>query len=79
MRIRIHITGFMIRNQRETQILETLRAAASPLGSMDLVKSIYRDTPVKLHGAAQFNVEHHLEKLRKEGRVVAEDEKWSAR
>lgn len=59
--------------------MATLSAAANPLSSMELVQSIYQDTPVQLHVAAQFNVEHHLAKLRKEGRVLEQDGKWSAR
>ncbi len=70
----------MARNQRESEILKDLHAAESPMSSMDLVQSIYKDTPPHLHRAAQFNVEHHLQKLMKEGRAhMPEEGKWSSK
>uniref|UniRef100_A0A131XZX5 Beta-lactamase-like protein 2 homolog n=1 Tax=Ixodes ricinus TaxID=34613 RepID=A0A131XZX5_IXORI len=57
---------------RERQILDTL-AALSPesLTPMQLVEKIYVDTPVHLHRAAGVNVQHHLDKLLKDGKVTA--------
>ncbi len=59
------------RNQREAQIIRELtRATGTPgCGSMELVKAIYKDTPVQLHPAAEINVIRHLKKLEDEGKV----------
>ncbi|XP_022250981.1 endoribonuclease LACTB2-like [Limulus polyphemus] len=58
------------RNLRETQILNKLKESSEqPLTAMDLVKSIYKDTPEHLHVAAENNVIHHLSKLVKEKKV----------
>ncbi|XP_076361033.1 endoribonuclease LACTB2 isoform X2 [Tachypleus tridentatus] len=58
------------RNLRETQILNALKESSEqPLKAMDLVKSIYKDTPESLHLAAENNVIHHLSKLVKENKV----------
>jgi len=62
------------RNQREEQVLSQLSSV--PCSSMDIVKLVYKDTPVQLHGAANINVNHHLDKLRVEGKVVKEDGGW---
>ena len=62
------------RNQREEQVLSELSSV--PCSSMDIVKLVYKDTPVQLHGAANINVNHHLDKLRVEGKVVKEDGGW---
>ncbi|KAJ7351863.1 Beta-lactamase-like protein 2 [Desmophyllum pertusum] len=58
------------RNTREKQILEALGEDPENLiTSMDIVKKVYVDTPWHLHKAAENNVNHHLTKLEKEGRV----------
>jgi len=62
------------RNEREEQVLSQLSSV--PCSSMDIVKQVYKDTPVQLHGAANINVNHHLEKLRVEGKVIKEDGGW---
>ncbi|CAK1603472.1 unnamed protein product [Parnassius mnemosyne] len=62
------------RNQRETQILETLKNHADKnLTEMDLVKIIYTDTPEHLWPAAAYNVKHHLTKLTKEKKIKQMD------
>lgn len=38
---------------------------------MEIVEQIYTETPKTLYRAAAINVEHHLEKLKKEDRVTA--------
>lgn len=58
------------RNQREAQILETLKKNADKeMNEMDLVKIIYIDTPEQLWPAAAYNVNHHLTKLTKENKI----------
>ena len=62
------------RNEREQQILSQISHV--PCSSMDIVKVVYKNTPEQLHGAANINVNHHLDKLRVEGKVVKEDGGW---
>ncbi|KAJ8729654.1 hypothetical protein PYW08_001235 [Mythimna loreyi] len=58
------------RNQREEQILETLKLNKDlQLNAMELVKLIYTDTPEHLWPAAAYNVNHHLTKLTKEKKI----------
>ena len=65
------------RLEREEQIFNCLRSAKGEgLSSMDIVKSVYRETPENLWRAAQNNVIHHLEKLRMENKVCQEDGIW---
>ena len=53
---------------RERQILETLGAGIHTIPEM--VKAIYAEIPVALHGHAAMSVHSHLKKLRQEGRVA---------
>jgi ribonuclease/clavin/mitogillin len=64
------------RELRERQVLEAL---SDREGSevMAIVKKIYTDVPEYLHQAAASSVRSHLKKLRKEGRVLEHDKKWS--
>ncbi|KAE8752360.1 hypothetical protein FOCC_FOCC000832 [Frankliniella occidentalis] len=65
------------RNAREAQILSVLHDnPEKKLTAMDIVKIIYVDVNENLHNAAAFNVNHHLEKLLKEGKVVSQDGSW---
>lgn len=57
------------RNQRERQILEAL-ADSGELTSWDIMMKIYTDLPnVRLRRGADGNVQTHLRKLEKEGRL----------
>ncbi|XP_071804522.1 endoribonuclease LACTB2-like [Asterias amurensis] len=72
------------RNMREGQIVDVLKSHKDKaLTSMDVVKIVYTDTPEALHIAAANNVDHHLSKLEKEGKVVkdADDNgyRWSSK
>ena len=65
------------RMEREQQILNCLQSTeGTGLSSMDIVKSVYKQTPENLWKAAQVNVVHHLEKLKMEKKVAQEDGVW---
>lgn len=55
------------RLQRERQIIAELRDGEKTVEA--IVRSIYRDYPPNLHGAAGQSVTAHLDKLEREGRV----------
>jgi endoribonuclease LACTB2 len=59
------------RAQREREVMEVLLRSTegTGIGSMDLVKIIYQDTPENLHFAASRGVVQILEKLHGEGKV----------
>jgi ribonuclease/clavin/mitogillin len=69
------------RQQREREVVEVLARSTEGLGlgSMDLVKIIYQDTPENLHFAASRGVVQVLEKLEGEGKVHHNEEEntWS--
>jgi len=63
------------RLQREQQILKALED--TPLVTPpQLVQLIYKEIPSTLHKAAEVNVRHHLEKLRKDGKAAETDGSW---
>ncbi|KAJ6255781.1 hypothetical protein Dda_9485 [Drechslerella dactyloides] len=65
------------RKERENQVLQVLQAAGgSAMGSMDIVKVIYKDYPENLYEAAERGVLLILKKLLKDGKVEQEGEKW---
>jgi glyoxylase-like metal-dependent hydrolase (beta-lactamase superfamily II) len=53
---------------RERQILEAIGAGTHTIP--DMVKAIYAEVPVALHGHAAMSVHSHLKKLRQEHRVA---------
>ncbi|XP_068093596.1 endoribonuclease LACTB2 isoform X2 [Hyperolius riggenbachi] len=72
------------RQAREEQIFLALQEhSGKPLTAMELVKVVYKDTPEYLHAAAEVNLTHHLKKLKREGRIVQEentgDVRWRSR
>lgn len=65
------------RNAREAQILSVLcENHGRKFSPMDIVKLLYVDVDESLHIAASFNVSHHLQKLKKEGKVIQADDCW---
>ncbi|XP_075213049.1 endoribonuclease LACTB2 [Lycorma delicatula] len=65
------------RTQRENEIIKLLHISNESITSLDIVKSLYKNTPESLHQAAKYVVELHLKKLLKENRVIKEDnDKW---
>ena len=65
------------RQQREEQILSCI-TQAGPVDSWQIVKIVYKETPERLHAAANVNVNHHLEKLETEGRTSRDGDRWRA-
>lgn len=59
------------RNRREEAICELLKSRKErSFTDLDIVKVVYKDTPVEMWPAAAYNVNHHLQKLLKEGKVI---------
>ncbi|XP_055913796.1 beta-lactamase-like protein 2 homolog [Eupeodes corollae] len=55
------------RNQREAQIIKFFQdGAPNDYTTMDVVKTVYKETPEKLWPAAAYNVGHHVQKLKKD-------------
>ncbi|EFX80676.1 hypothetical protein DAPPUDRAFT_303870 [Daphnia pulex] len=66
------------RNERERQILEYLSSNhGNKMSAMDIVKGIYENLDSSLYLAAERNVELHLKKLEKEGKVKKLAILWS--
>ncbi|KAH8369026.1 hypothetical protein KR200_004088 [Drosophila serrata] len=58
------------RNQREAQILDFfVQRPHERWQAMDVVRVVYKETPENLWPAAAYNVNHHLSKLQKEGKL----------
>ncbi|XP_043470419.1 beta-lactamase-like protein 2 homolog [Leptopilina heterotoma] len=64
------------RQQREDEILKCLQNATEPISVMEIVQIVYKTTPKDLWPAASINVNHHLEKLNKEGKVIGQKNNW---
>ncbi|CRK99469.1 CLUMA_CG012665, isoform A [Clunio marinus] len=58
------------RNEREKQILDAIITSSKPLTDMDIVAIAYVTTPKHLWPAAAVNVNQHLIKLKKEGKII---------
>lgn len=63
------------RELRERQVIGALNDG--PLEPMAIVKKIYVDVPEYLHQAAASSVRSHLKKLKRDGRVVEHEKRWS--
>ncbi|EWC45866.1 hypothetical protein DRE_04873 [Drechslerella stenobrocha 248] len=65
------------RREREAQVLKVLQdAAGTPIGSMDIVKVVYKGYPENIYEAAERGVLLILGKLLKDGKVERVGEKW---
>jgi glyoxylase-like metal-dependent hydrolase (beta-lactamase superfamily II) len=65
------------RLEREEQVFEVLQSGGkwTPL---QIVHAVYEDLPRGVVMSAQFNVEHHLDKLQREGKVTSSFGFWQA-
>jgi glyoxylase-like metal-dependent hydrolase (beta-lactamase superfamily II)/8-oxo-dGTP pyrophosphatase MutT (NUDIX family) len=66
------------RARREEQLLAAL-ASEGPRTVAELAAVLYKDLPEGLHGLARLQLLAGLEKLGREGRAVAVNERWSLR
>jgi glyoxylase-like metal-dependent hydrolase (beta-lactamase superfamily II) len=71
--LRAHIAH---RLERERQVLDAVAGGASHVRA--IAERIYHDLPPALEAAARENVRAHLEKLRDEGKVHDDGDRWSA-
>lgn len=59
------------RNHREKQIFAVFEANPDKqYNEMDIVRTVYKETPEQLWAAAAYNVNHHLKKLTVEGKLL---------
>ena len=63
------------RLKREQKVVDALQAM-QPASIEQLVVMVYDDVSPKLHVAAQRSLHAHLQKLEKDGRVLANDQQW---
>lgn len=61
------------RQQREDQILNAIQSSGKPVTPAQIVQLVYTDTPKELFAAAEINVQHHLEKLIKEKKILRKE------
>lgn len=67
------------RNEREKQILKFLSShTKTEMSPLHIVKGVYENLDASLYSAAERNVEHHLKKLEKEGKVKSNTKLWSS-
>lgn len=70
------------RNYREEQLLTFLHDnLEKSFTKTELVKNLYKNVPKNLHKVAEYNLELHLKKLEKEGKIfniMDPDKKWRA-
>ncbi|XP_004637595.1 endoribonuclease LACTB2 [Octodon degus] len=70
------------RNYREEQILQFIRDNfEKSFTKTELVKTLYKNVPENLHKMAERNLELHLKKLEKEGKIFSNmdpEKKWRA-
>lgn len=62
------------RHRRETQVLSALRDGRTTVH--EITDSIYHGLPQPLVALAHENVRAHLEKLRRDGQAVPDDDRW---
>ena len=62
------------RQKREDKVYDKLPPSPSPLA--ELVKAVYDDVPVFLHGVAQFSLHAHLIKLAEDGKARETESGW---
>lgn len=62
---------------RENKILAAMKLSDTPQTIESLVKSAYEDTPAERHALAARSLLAHLYKLKQEGRVLEQDDRWS--
>lgn len=64
------------RLKREQKVVDALRRQPAAAALDTLVREVYDDTPVALHGLARFSLLAHLQKLGEEGRAQEDGERW---
>ena len=65
------------RNEREQEVLQTLKEGGKAMTPMEIVRVVYKDYPESLYEAAAKGVLQILEKLEGEGKVKREaGERW---